>query len=46
MQPGMPVYCTNLDAGGVRRALSQASRTRSPELRDLIIARLSGGEPG
>jgi predicted dinucleotide-binding enzyme len=44
-QPGMPVYCTNLDAGGVRRALSQASRTHSPELRDLIIERLSGSEP-
>jgi predicted dinucleotide-binding enzyme len=32
-QPGSPVYGTDLDAGGVRRALSLASRERTPEWR-------------
>ena len=32
-QPGTPVYTTDLDAHGVRRALSQASRDRKPEWR-------------
>jgi predicted dinucleotide-binding enzyme len=32
-QPGTPVYGTDLDAAGVRRALSQASRERTPEWR-------------
>jgi hypothetical protein len=32
-QPGTPVYCTDLDVAGVRRALSQASRERMPEWR-------------
>jgi 8-hydroxy-5-deazaflavin:NADPH oxidoreductase len=32
-QPGTPVYGTDLDAEGVRRALSQASRERTPEWR-------------
>jgi len=39
-QPGTPVYCTDLDADGVRRELSQANRTRSTELRDLLIAKM------
>jgi predicted dinucleotide-binding enzyme len=39
-QPGTPVYCTDLDADGVRRGLSEANRTRSPELRDLLIAKM------
>jgi hypothetical protein len=30
-QPGTPVYGTDLDAAGVRRALSQASQERTPE---------------
>ena len=30
-QPGTPVYGTDLDAAGVRRALSEASSTRPPE---------------
>lgn len=30
-QPGTPVYAKNLDAAGVRRALSEASRDRTPE---------------
>jgi predicted dinucleotide-binding enzyme len=29
-QPGTPVYCTDLDAEGVRRALAQADRARAP----------------
>lgn len=32
-QPGTPVYGTDLDADGVRRALSEASRERGPEWR-------------
>jgi len=32
-QPGTPVYAANLDAEGVRRALSEASPERKPELR-------------
>src|SRR5919106_2394514 len=32
-QPGTPVYTTDLDAEGVRRALSEASRDRTPEWR-------------
>ena len=32
-QPGTPVYATDLDAAGVQRALSQASKERKPEFR-------------
>src|SRR5947209_2439827 len=32
-QPGTPVYTTDLDADGVRRALSEASPQRSPQWR-------------
>jgi predicted dinucleotide-binding enzyme len=32
-QPGTPVYATDLDAEGVRRALKQASKERPPEFR-------------
>ncbi len=32
-QPGTPVYTKDLDADGVRRALSEASRDRKPEWR-------------
>ncbi len=32
-QPGTPVYGTDLDANGVRRALAQANRERMPEFR-------------
>jgi predicted dinucleotide-binding enzyme len=32
-QPGTPVYATDLDADGVRRALARASRERRPEWR-------------
>jgi hypothetical protein len=32
-QPGTPVYTTDLDADGVRRAMSQASPQRSPQWR-------------
>ena len=30
-QPGTPVYTADLDAEGVRRALSEARRERTPE---------------
>ena len=39
-QPGTPVYCTDLDIAGVRRALSQANRVRSPELREAVMAKM------
>lgn len=32
-QPGTPVYTANLDAAGVRRALSEAKRERQPQWR-------------
>ena len=32
-QPGTPVYATDLDAEGVRRALAQATPERKPEWR-------------
>jgi 8-hydroxy-5-deazaflavin:NADPH oxidoreductase len=32
-QPGTPVYTTDLDAEGVRRALSEAGKERKPEWR-------------
>jgi 8-hydroxy-5-deazaflavin:NADPH oxidoreductase len=32
-QPGTPVYATDLDADGVRRALSEANKERSPDWR-------------
>ena len=37
-QPGTPVYCTNLDADGVRRALRQADRAKAPEERERSLA--------
>lgn len=40
-QPGTPVYCTNLDAEGVRRALSLADGAKSAERRDRSIEKLS-----
>jgi len=39
-QPGTPVYATDLDAEGVRLALSQAKRERGPEWRG------TSGSPG
>jgi predicted dinucleotide-binding enzyme len=39
-QPGTPVYCTDYDAAGVRRALTLADRARSPELRERSIAKM------
>ena len=39
-QPGTPVHCTNLDVAGALPALLKADRARSPELRDLRIARM------
>ena len=32
-QPGTPVYCTDFDAAGVKRALSEATKERKPEWR-------------
>ncbi len=40
-QPGTPVYGTDLDAEGVRRALSEARRDRAPEWR--VTATSAGG---
>jgi predicted dinucleotide-binding enzyme len=39
-QPGTPVYCTDLDAAGVRQALGRANRARSPQLRELAITKM------
>jgi predicted dinucleotide-binding enzyme len=39
-EPGTPVYCTDLDAAGVRSALTRADRQRSPKLRELSIAKM------
>jgi len=33
-QPGTPCYCTDMDASGLREALSKADRARAPRLRD------------
>lgn len=33
-QPGTPVYATDLDAEGVRRALAEASKERKPNWQD------------
>lgn len=40
-QPGTPVYCTDLDADRVRRALQLAERAKSSERRDQSLASLS-----
>jgi predicted dinucleotide-binding enzyme len=39
-QPGTPVYCTDLDADGVRRALARSDRARAPEMRELSIQKM------
>lgn len=36
-QPGSPVYCTDLDAGALRRFLPLAKRESLPDLRDAAI---------
>ena len=38
-QPGTPVYAADLDAAGVRRALSEARRDRTPDWRATAAAR-------
>lgn len=38
-QPGTPVYCTNLDREGVRRALSTADRSKSAAVRSVLMER-------
>lgn len=38
-QPGTPVYGTDFDAAGVRRALSQASPERQPQWRATVSSR-------
>lgn len=37
-QPGTPVYATDFDANGVRRALAKASRERTPEWRATALS--------
>lgn len=39
-QPGTPVYCTDLDAACVRKALARADRARAPELREALTQKL------
>jgi predicted dinucleotide-binding enzyme len=45
-QPGTPVYCTDLNADGVRRALPLADRAKSSQRRDLSLKKLSELPPG
>ncbi len=45
-QPGTPVYCTDYDVDGVRRALTLADRARSPELRESSIVKMQKLPPG
>lgn len=35
-QPGTPVYCTDYDADGVRKALARADRSYAPTARDIV----------
>ncbi len=42
-QPGSPVYTTDLDADGVRRALAEASPQRSPQWGQRRLAVAVGG---
>jgi 8-hydroxy-5-deazaflavin:NADPH oxidoreductase len=44
-QPGTPVYAANLDAEGVKRALSEAKQERSPEWRATASSPGSFGAP-
>jgi 8-hydroxy-5-deazaflavin:NADPH oxidoreductase len=44
-QPGTPVYGTDLDTDGVRRALSLASRERTPEYRAAPNEKAGKGAP-
>jgi predicted dinucleotide-binding enzyme len=40
-QPGTPVYCTDYDAEGVRKAIARADKTRAPLNRDLVWAQFA-----
>jgi len=40
-QPGTPVYCTDYDAGGVRKALARADKSSAPENRDIVWAKFA-----
>jgi predicted dinucleotide-binding enzyme len=42
-QPGTPVYLSDLDAAGVRRALSQASSDRTPQWRAKVARKRRSG---
>lgn len=44
-QPGTPVYCKDFDAEGVRRALSEAKKERTPEWRSTANNSSSFGAP-
>lgn len=44
-QPGTPVYTTDFDVAGVRRALSEASRQRKPEWRATLNSPGSFAQP-
>ncbi|SDO23145.1 hypothetical protein SAMN05428965_3314 [Geodermatophilus sp. DSM 45219] len=46
MQPGSPVYCTDLDATALRAALARADRTRMPHDRDAQIRAAYNPENG
>ena len=44
-QPGTPVYATDFDAAGVRRALAQASKERGPQFRATAMSPGSFAQP-
>lgn len=39
-QPGTPVYCTDLDLDGVKKALAMADKAQAPARRDAFIAKM------
>ena len=45
-QPGTPAYCTDLEVGALKRALSKADKSRAPQLRDLALTKMGSLAPG
>jgi predicted dinucleotide-binding enzyme len=44
-EPGSPVYGTDFDAEGVKQALAQADRSRSPVLREALVQKMGKMAP-
>jgi len=45
-QPGTPACCSDLQADGLRRALSLADKAQAPHLRDLILQKMAQLQAG